>query len=1355
MVEESTDKKRNPLIETAEKLLQNKIGLEQALSDIDGFRRSITSQDILEFLKFREYVQYQYGGNTYPLNEIGYRFAKISKDEEFIASEAYNLGNSILSCGDYSDAMLSLFYFKEALDFYNKKNDKSKMSATFSSLGNAYIIMKDLEKAIKFFENALKLSKEINDKAAEGSDKFNLGSAYKLAGNKEKAISCYKESIGISKELGDFSSKAWRCFNLAHLLKEENKIDEAETYFKAANDAFVKYGDTKGEYETIIELIKLHSPFPRQMEKITEDRIKKRIEYIKLGLNLAEREKIPEFKTKCLQMLGSSYSDLKVYSLALKYLHESFEQAKEMNDMELMEPPLSKMGLIYSELGQYTKAIEVIEKLIDLENESPESRISTYIYGELGLLYYEINDFEKSIQYFEKQIEVLENPSIFDDNLLEQILGVERKRALAEHFKLIGRSYSKIQKYDKAISILEKALNINEKVRNYSEKRVCLAFIGEVNLHKGDLSKAEELFEAAISDCESQNDTKGLIHVLWTIGDIYSGLSMHKKSLKYLNQGLRLCEENELNEERLELLVRIGEIYMQTHDYEQSVGYLKNTLKQLKEGEENYLMLRRILRDLGVSYLFQGKFTDSLDYLKRATEANERLGDQEFNMEVLRYIYELSIRIGDRAQCKKSIDDILSQIDEFSDETRVGGFISAAVFYITEHDYENAYSFINKAIDLASKINSSRISEALSYKGTINRFKENVDEAIKCYEKALIEFRKANDRRNEAEVLDMLGMAYFAKGYHKKALDLIKQSISMSEEIDNIYALITTYANLGELYRLAFHNSQKAVENYKKSIQYIFSVGGYISSDDIKLKIFEKNIFPFHGIVKALIDMDDNVSALCYAENMKSRNFIEKIEKKRAYREKTDLKESKSIFTIYGLPPYAHVDKNLDSVSKEGHANHLNNLSYEFIDEKSFGSLLNKLSIDPSSANVEYFIMDDSCAIFLIYKIENSIKVSVKVINDFNVSDLFKLLIQKDADQYYGYLTAYIKWIEERDNSKENDGLNNKNFINFCNEIDKVCGVLYENIFAPLEDFLDSHNITRIMFIPNTALNLLPLHAMYKRCDNGDKRYLIEDYEISYLPSLKMLFETDQSHIEQTESMLIISNPDYTLPSADYETEKILAFYKKAMVLSHEDASFDKVISSLTNKNYYIHFSCHGKYDTRDPMNSFLVLHDIGLKLSDILNVLNLKETKLITLSACETGLVKLDATDEYLGIAGAFLISGAQSVVSSLWEVSSYSTSLLMGRFYEEIFKNNLSPEIALVKAQKWLLKELTLQDLIALLEKEINSYPDGTTKMYLKEHYKKLNEERDLSKKPFAHPYYWAAFSVSKTYELSNDLI
>ena len=74
-----------------------------------------------------------------------------------------------------------------------------------------------------------------------------------------------------------------------------------------------------------------------------------------------------------------------------------------------------------------------------------------------------------------------------------------------------------------------------------------------------------------------------------------------------------------------------------------------------------------------------------------------------------------------------------------------------------------------------------------------------------------------------------------------------------------------------------------------------------------------------------------------------------------------------------------------------------------------------------------------------------------------------------------------------------------------------------------------------------------------------------------------------------------------------------------------------------------------------------------ALKLSG----LDLKGTDLVVLSACETGVVDINATDSVSGLSKAFIQAGAKDIVMSLWSVDDQATKELMTSFYQEMKKN------------------------------------------------------------------------------------
>lgn len=205
--------------------------------------------------------------------------------------------------------------------------------------------------------------------------------------------------------------------------------------------------------------------------------------------------------------------------------------------------------------------------------------------------------------------------------------------------------------------------------------------------------------------------------------------------------------------------------------------------------------------------------------------------------------------------------------------------------------------------------------------------------------------------------------------------------------------------------------------------------------------------------------------------------------------------------------------------------------------------------------------------------------------------------------------------------------------------------------------------------------------------------------------------------------MAAIDNPLKDLSNSSLEVAAAIASFPQPKVLKHEEATVESVLALLPDCNF-LHLSCHGTANLREPLNSGLAMSDGFLTLRQILD-LKLSDQggiRLAILSACETGLVGTELADEAISLTTGLLQAGVAGVIASLWSVSDLSTMLLLSKFYELWRTENQEPLEALRQAQIWL-RDSTDGE-IANSVGLFTPTPDNRS---------------------YAHPFHWAAFSYT----------
>ncbi len=201
---------------------------------------------------------------------------------------------------------------------------------------------------------------------------------------------------------------------------------------------------------------------------------------------------------------------------------------------------------------------------------------------------------------------------------------------------------------------------------------------------------------------------------------------------------------------------------------------------------------------------------------------------------------------------------------------------------------------------------------------------------------------------------------------------------------------------------------------------------------------------------------------------------------------------------------------------------------------------------------------------------------------------------------------------------------------------------------------------------------------------------------------------------KSSSRVLLVGNLDYgtgaqgrginNLPGSAEEILKIkeaAAGKLTAVILEKDQATKSKLLKELAGYRY-VHFATHGYLEKlpktpqelvdKDPLlNSYLALSgannrpflDAFFTAHELIG-LDLRQTDLVTLSACDAGLGAPMTGQGVLGLQAAVLASGARGMLLSLWKIPDAPTSMLMSEFYAGIWKKGLSKAESLRRAQE-----------------------------------------------------------------------
>lgn len=334
-----------------------------------------------------------------------------------------------------------------------------------------------------------------------------------------------------------------------------------------------------------------------------------------------------------------------------------------------------------------------------------------------------------------------------------------------------------------------------------------------------------------------------------------------------------------------------------------------------------------------------------------------------------------------------------------------------------------------------------------------------------------------------------------------------------------------------------------------------------------------------------------------------------------------------------------------------------------------------------------------------------------KTIKPYKLTDIQSKLPNNTTIIEYTILEKFlVVWVIEQNYSKMFKVPITKDFIekstkSFCEAISKNLSKnelvfyskpLYNSLIEPILPSINQNH--RIIIIPDKILYDLPFNAIINPLT---KEYLIKSFTIIISPSATIFINCLKRDTSLTKysknNFLAIGNPSFSkvkfpdlksLLYAEEEVDNILRCYPKALILKKQDAT-KKVFCEIASKYNIIHFAGHAIVNSTAPLLSELIFAQDDKEKGDSSSLkayelykLQLKQTRLVVLAACDTANGQLLQSEGVVSIARPFLANDVPIVIATLWKVDDFASKELFSVFYTEIISGK-DPVAALREAQ------------------------------------------------------------------------
>ena len=1075
----------------------------------------------------------------------------------------------------------------------------------------------------------------------------------------------YKKAIEIFTE----------CLVLLKQFKAEKLNSFSVIVFHRLFDVYCLVGDTKNAIKIGEEAIRIHL-------QGTDIPAKSRFYVGKLLCRLEPLFDFPKAKDFFGKELGiwietGNKKELGVIFMQIGRLHgelEEFNQAKDFYEKavatlkEAGDQALIKLGEALNDLGKYYEILRDFQNAKRMQHEALEISERTGKKSEKIMIYRNLGDIHTSLKEFD-------NAEKFYRRALSISKELRNKSGEAFTYKGLRGFYHGKNDYAMAETYARKALEVYTEIGDKKEEGTLNCELGTLCHFLGRYEEALEFHRRSFAIYEKIGDRIGEGQQYANLAVVYQSMGDFCKAKQHFEQALTINKETNLTLGQGIDYGNLATIYRHLGDNARAQECSEKAL-QLKSGTGLQDTTLSEYRHLGISCQNRGQYVQAKEHFEKGRKIAREVGERSMEGSILSELAELESITGESEKAKAYFKEALQIFKDIGDIVQEAlQFNNLGTVYQLEGDIPTAVRYLERSLHIFKQIGNKHYeSVVLGALGDLYNSQGEYERAMQQYQQGLNIVKETKGKTMEAKILNSLGNCYFDQKDMKKAMMFFKQALSCCEKIEDLRGTSICCCSIACVYHLTLdpenfwwylERSIKALEETQKSIG---------ESEYYKIGFADKHDRPYKLMVTTLITLKKFDLALSIVELVRARSLAELMVKRYSAPPLPDLDSSQLTF-------FHHTVRDKDKSC----------LSFYFAQGNLFSWILR--------ANQETMLKADKTEDFLeniqrqgsrstqdwVENLANQCYRQFLLLPGEQCEDRSLFPLHKDFDRRSPAEPQESPKFEQGQNTcqvkEKNEGSTNE---------EPPVKVLYKVIIAPVADLLKG---SEIIVVPDSSLSRVPFSALM----NERGEFLAEKFKIRYTPSLTTLklIQDSPADYHSGSGVLIVGDPDVgtvthqgseltfsPLPCARKEVEMIGKILH-VQPLTGKDATKEAVLQKIHSVSL-IHIAAHGEPERGHialaPSN--LEKNDFLLTMADI-SAVRLR-AKLVVLSCCHSGKGHIKA-EGVVGIARAFLGSGARSVLASLWAVDDEATMAFMKQFYQHLV-NEKSASESLHESMKWM---------------------------------------------------------------------